>query len=59
LNQLNETLIEICFNYEMNDEVNEILELPTVPNHIETEIAPVGEKKNFSRNNLLFFVFFS
>jgi len=42
----------------MNDEVNEILELPTVPNHIETEIAPVGERK-ICRNNLLFFVFFS
>jgi hypothetical protein len=39
--QLNETLIEICFNYEMNDEVNEILELPSVPETIETPIAPV------------------
>jgi hypothetical protein len=39
---LNETLIEVCFNYEMNDEVNEILELPSVPNTTETPDAPVG-----------------
>ncbi|UJR14109.1 hypothetical protein I4U23_001105 [Adineta vaga] len=31
LNELNETLIEVCFNYEMNDEVNEILEIPIAP----------------------------
>jgi hypothetical protein len=41
LNQLNETLIEVCFNYEMNDEVNEILELPSVPNTAETPDAPL------------------
>ncbi|CAF4714630.1 unnamed protein product [Rotaria magnacalcarata] len=47
MDELNETLIEICFNYEMNDEVNAILELATIPKTDETpslptSIAPVG-----------------
>ncbi|CAF2555925.1 unnamed protein product [Rotaria sp. Silwood2] len=46
LNELNETLIELCFNYEMNDEVNAILELLTVPINddtplLSTPIAPL------------------
>jgi hypothetical protein len=41
LQQLNETLIELCFNYQMNDEINEILELPSVPTHNEVPAAPL------------------
>lgn len=29
LEQLNETLIDLCFQFEMNDEVNEILQITT------------------------------
>ncbi|CAF1334234.1 unnamed protein product [Rotaria sp. Silwood1] len=42
LNDLNETLIELCFNYEMNDEVNAILELSAVPNNDETLLLPTS-----------------
>ncbi|CAF1331847.1 unnamed protein product [Adineta steineri] len=41
LNELNETLIEVCFNYEMNDEVNEILEISSISKTEETPIAPL------------------
>ncbi|CAF1161817.1 unnamed protein product [Adineta ricciae] len=40
LSELNETLIEVCFCYEMNDEVNEILEIPTTHKPGEAASAP-------------------
>lgn len=40
----------------MNDEVNEILELPSVPNQSEIPIAPVRKSK-FNKNSTLSFFF--
>ncbi|CAF1262893.1 unnamed protein product [Rotaria sordida] len=40
LSELNETLIELCFNYEMNDEVSAILELSAVPKNDDILLLP-------------------
>ncbi|CAM4859019.1 unnamed protein product [Rotaria socialis] len=42
LDELNETLIEICFNYEMNDEINAILKLASIPKTDETPLLPTS-----------------
>lgn len=54
---MNETLLEICFNYELNDEVSELLELPSVPDRTEIPIAPVGSTRRRSEEVFIDFSF--
>ena len=47
MNALKETLIELCFNYEMNDEIKELIQSPSIASSLTCDTplatAPVEQ----------------